>query len=115
MIYVQLNYDNVAGMSSPYYGEKVPHDEFVSMIIDMHRVIYTYADNVQAEELHISHSGGEFKSYHLSFLCDGLDEADFAKEMASVSKLGHQDAIAVIIGSTLVGPGSDDFPTTVKP
>lgn len=56
--------------------------------------------------------GVELTTYRVSFMAtvplDLVALADIARDY-------RQDAIGVLQGSTLVGPGSADYPTTVKP
>lgn len=51
-------------------------------------------------------------SYHVTLWADRpLDLV----ALADIARAYGQDAIGVLQGSTLVGPGSEDYPTTVKP
>lgn len=56
--------------------------------------------------------GDELTTYRVSFIAskplDLVALADIARDY-------RQAAIGVLQGSTLVGPGSSDYPTTVKP
>lgn len=104
-----LTFDNLYGSRSPLHGSPMPLSRFGGMVEVLTKYALAHGD---VWELHARDVAVGGRSVHLTFWADKpLDLV----ALADIAERFEQDAIGVLQGSTLVGPGSADFPTTVKP
>lgn len=104
-----LTFDTVNGTHSGAPG--APMDRLSAKAL--HSAVLRYAtDHGELWEVHERPLHGGAVSYHVTLWASKpLDLV----ALADIARNYGQDAIGVLQGSTLVGPGSEDYPTTVKP
>lgn len=104
-----LTFDTVNGSHSGAPGE--PMDRLSAKGLES--AVSRYArKHGELWETHFRPLENGAVSYHITLWADKpLDLV----ELADIAQFYGQDAIGVLQGSTLVGPGSTDYPTTVKP
>lgn len=104
-----LTFDTVNGSHSGTPG--TPMDALSSK--GLFSAISRYAtEHGDLWEIHERPLDGGAVSYHVTLWATvPLDLV----ALADIARAYGQDAIGVLQGSTLVGPGSTDYPTTVKP
>lgn len=104
-----LTFDTVNGTHSGAPGEAMDRLAAAGLV----SAVSDYAnDHGELWETHERPLHDGAVSYHVTLWADRpLDLV----ELADIARRYGQDAIGVLQGSTLVGPGSADYPTTVKP
>lgn len=104
-----LTFDTVNGSHSGEPGAAMDRLSAKSLVAAVSRYATAHGELWEIHERPL-HDGAV--SYHVTMWADKplnlVALADIARDYG-------QDAIGVLQGSTLVGPGSEDYPTTVKP
>lgn len=104
-----LTFDTVNGSHSGEPGAPMDRLSSMSFVSAIARYV---TDHGELWEKHTRPLHNDAVSYHVTMWADKplnlVALADIARDYG-------QDAIGVLQGSTLVGPGSEDYPTTVKP
>lgn len=108
-MFTLLTFDTVNGSHSDAPGEAMGHSSATAL----HSAVLRYAtDHGDLWEVHERPLHDGAVSYHVTLWADKpLNLA----ALADIARDYGQDAIGVLQGSTLVGPGLADYPTTVKP
>lgn len=104
-----LTFDTVNGSHSGAPGEPMTRLSAAGLVSAVSRYATDHGELWEMHERPL-HDGAV--SYHVTLWADKpLDLV----ALADIARNYGQDAIGVLQGSTLVGPGSADYPTTVKP
>ncbi len=104
-----LTFDTVNGSRSGAPGDPMDLLSAKSLVSAVSRYATAHGELWEIHERPL-HDGAV--SYHVTMW------ATIPLNLTKLAKIAQdygQDAIGVLQGSTLVGPGSEDYPTTVKP